>query len=237
VATLVVGLRPCRDAVVVLLLLLAVPSVTPAQTAAEGRPVRRLEVAVGVGILGSGALGERDAELRTNSRDARPYALFNTDTRLARARVLELRAGFGLTRRYSVEGGFLFGRPELQSSVTGDVEGSPALVIAEQVDQYLADAGMTVALEALRIGPLLPVVSGGAGYLRQLHQGRTTVEQGHFVQAGFGVRHWVSSSDRGLLRGSGIRADARLYVFSGGITVDGRPRPHGAIAAAFFVVF
>ncbi len=226
--------RPYRLAAA--LLLLAVPSIAAAQAAADSRPVRRLEIAAGIGILGGGALGGRDAELRANSQEA-PYRLFTTDTRLARARTIEVRAGFGLTRRYGLEGGFAFGRPELQSSVRDDVEGSPSLVITDPVDQYLADAGVTVTLEELRVGPLLPVVSGGAGYLRQLQGGRTVVEQGHFFHAGFGVRHWLSSADRGLLKGSGVRADARLYVFDGGITVEDRPRPHGAISGSFFVVF
>jgi hypothetical protein len=86
-------------------------------------------------------------------------------------------------------------------------------------------------------GRTLPYVSGGAGYLRQLHEGRTVVEEGHVVHAGGGVKHWLVARDRGFVNGAGLRVDARLYLMSGGIAFEDRPRPHGAISGSVFVAF
>jgi hypothetical protein len=227
-----------------LLVLVAAPSPADAQLRAGGGTVRRLEIAVrrleiavGAGVLGGASLGQQDARIRANSQDDQPFRLFTTDSRLAAAPVIAVRAGFMVTRRYGVEAAFTFGRPEVRTSLSDDAEEAPPLVAIERIDQYLVDGGLVVALEELRLGPLLPVVSGGGGYLRQLHEGQTVVEEGHFFHAGIGVRHWLAARDRGLLKGAGVRADARLYVFNGGIAVREGPRPHGAISGSVFVVF
>lgn len=220
-----------------LVFLLAAPALAEAQGPPVNRPVRRLEVSFGGGLLGGSQLGEQAAELRANSTRPEPFRLFGTESRFESAPALEARAAFALTRRYGVEGGISFTRPELQSSISDDAEQAPDLVIIERIDQYLFDGGVFFALDELPLGPLLPVVSGGFGYLRQLHEGRMVVEEGLFAYGGFGVRHWLTTAGRGMVRATGIRADAKLYVVDGGIGVDDSLRPQGGVSASFFVVF
>ena len=220
-----------------LLLVMAAASPASPQSPVDSRPIRRLEVTAGAGMIGGGALGARDAALRENSLAPEPFRLFATQSRLARAPVLEARAGLALTRRYGVEGGVSFGRPELRTSLSEDVEGAPPLTVTGSIAQYLVDAGGFVTLDEVRLGPVLPVVSGGVGYMRQLHEGRTVVEEGHFFHAGIGVRHWLTSQGPGLVKGSGVRADARLYLFDGGVSVDGGTRTQAGVSGGFFVVF
>ena len=229
-------MTPARSTTLLLLVMGAAPPAFP-QSPVDSRPIRRLEVTAGAGITGGGSLGSRDAALRENSLAPEPFRLFATDSRFARAAVLEARAGLALTRRYGVEGGVSFGRPELRTSVSEDVEGAPPLTVTESIAQYLVDAAAFVTLDEVRLGPVLPVVSGGIGYLRQLHEGRTVVEEGHFFHLGIGVRHWLTSQGPGLLQGSGVRADARLYLFDGGVSVDGGTRTQAAVSVGFFVVF
>ena len=155
-----------------------------------------------------------------------------------RAPTFHVRAGYAFTPRFGVEGGLTVGRPELRASITNDAEAAPPITIAERVDQYGIDASLVVMIRELAIGGrTIPFASGGAGYLRQLHEGQTVVEQGHVFHAGGGVKHWLLARDRGFINGAGLRVDARLYLMSGGITFDDRPRPHGAISGSVFLAF
>jgi hypothetical protein len=229
--------RAIGKAVLAACLAAALPPAAAAQSPADNRPVRRLEVAVGGGLFGGAALGEEDANLRANSAGSEPFRLFATESVLTRAPGLDVRAAWSLSRRYSVEGTFSFGRPELQTSISSDAEGAPPLVVVEWIDQYLIDAGLVVMLDELRIGSIVPVVAGGVGYARQLHEGRTLIENGYFVHVGGGLRHWLFTRGRGLLKGAGLRGDARLVILDDAVAVDDSPRSHGAISGGLFVVF
>ena len=126
----------------------------------------------------------------------------------------------------------------LRTRVTSDAEGAAALTVEERLDQYFFDASVVLLLDALRFGgATVPFVSGGAGYLRQLHEGRTLVESGQVYHGGGGIRHWLRMRDRGFVRGLGLRVDGRLYVLAGGARIEDRPRAHGAISGGVFVTF
>jgi hypothetical protein len=201
-------------------------------------PTGQVEVAAGGGWLGGAQLDSGDANLRAASTTPTPFRLFSVDSRLAPAPTFDLRAGYVLSPRFVVEGGLTLSHPELRASISNDVEAAPPITIAERIDQYGVDAGLVVMIRELAIGGrTMPFASGGAGYLRQLHEGQTVVEQGHFFHAGGGVKHWLLARARGLLNGAGVRVDARLYLMSGGIAFEDRPRPHGAVSGSVFVAF
>jgi hypothetical protein len=201
-------------------------------------PAGRVEVAAGGGWLGGSQLGSGDANLRAASTTPTPFRLFSVDSRLAPAPTFDVKAGYALSPRFVVEGGLTLSHPELRASISNDVEAAPPITIAERIDQYGVDAGLVVMIRELAIGGrTVPFVSGGAGYLRQLHEGQTVVEHGHFFHAGGGVKHWLLARARGLLNGAGVRVDARLYLMSGGVAFENRPRPHGAVSGSVFVAF
>jgi len=202
------------------------------------RRVRRVEVDAGGGILGGAGLGSADANLRASDPARRPFRLFGTGSRFASAPTFHVRAGVALTRRIGVEGGLLLSHPDLRTSISGDVENAPGITIAERIDQYGIDVGIVVTLSELSLGGrTVPFVAAGAGYLRQLHEGQTVVEQGRAYHAGGGVKHRLLSRDRGFLSAAGVRADARVYLMSGGIAFEDRLRPHMAISGSVFVTF
>ena len=129
-------------------------------------------------------------------------------------------------------------RPELRASVSSDAESAPPITIAERVDQYGLDASVIVMINELAVGSrTLPFVVAGAGFLRQLHEGRTVVEQGPLFHAGGGIKHWVVARARGVITGAGLRADARLYLMPGGISFEDSPRPHAAMSGSIFLTF
>lgn len=217
--------------------LVLLPSLVAAQTQSNAPVIGRLELTTGAGFVGGADLGSADANLRANSLTPQPYRLFTTDARFGSAPVVEGRAGVALTRRYAIEGVFAFGRPALRASVSSDAEGAPDMTVEERVDQYLVGAALVMMLEEWRVGPFVPFVTAGAGFVRQLHEGATLIESGRFYQVGGGVKHWFFASRRGTPRATGVRADVRLYILDGGISYDNSARAHAAMSGSFFVVF
>jgi hypothetical protein len=189
-------------------------------------------------MIGGASLGSADANLRANATTKQPYRLFSTDSDVATGKSLHARVGFALSRRFAVESGVVFSHPRIRTSVSGDVEGAPALTVDEAVDQYFIEAALVVRLDEIRLGRrTVPFVAGGVGYLRQLHEGLTVIEEGHLYHLGGGVRHWLLTRDRGFVKSAGLRADGRVYVLVSGISFDGRPGPHIAASGSFFLGF
>ena len=210
----------------------------PASAQGVDPAVRRLDVSAGGGWLGGAQLGTADADLRANTSPAEPLRLFSTATRMAGAPSIHADVGFAFTRRWGIEGGVLMNRPELRTSVSADAEGAPAITVAERIDQYVVEGRVVVMLEEMRLGQrTIPFATAGAGYLRQLHAGRTVIEEGHVYHAGGGVKHWLFTRAQGVLKAAGVRIDARLYVFVAGVGFDDGPRPHGAVSGSAFVTF
>jgi hypothetical protein len=202
------------------------------------RPAGRIEVDIGGGWLGGGSVGEADAELLANERERRPFTLFSADGRFSSVPALHARAAFALNRRFTVEGGVVFSRPNLEVSTSADVEGGPSLTIVERIDQYFFEGTVLVLIDEARMGArTVPYAAAGAGYLRQLHEGLTVIEHGQVFHAGGGLKHWLVARNAGRIRAAGLRADARVYVLASGAALDDRPRPRLAISGSVFVAF
>jgi hypothetical protein len=198
----------------------------------------RVEVEFGGGLLGGAALGAGDANLRANNPSPQAFRLFSTDTEIGRAGALHLRAGRALGRRFGVEGGVVIAHPEVRTSLSNDAESAPPLTVVERIDQYFFEASVVVMFEEWRMGAgTVPFAVAGGGYLRQLHEGLTVIEQGHLYHAGGGLKHWFVARSTGVIRSAGLRADARVYVLAKGLSLDDGPRPHAAISGSVFVGF
>lgn len=207
-----------------------------AQTTNAGRGTRHIDLAIGGGLFTGSTLGAREAALRGNSVPSSSSRLFSTDTRLARSPFVEGWLGYPVTRRVEVEGRLTFGRPELQTSITGDIEGAPSTTAVERLDQYLIEGGIAVALDEWRFGRTVPFIAGGAGYLRQRHEGQILIEEGHSFYVGGGVKYSLFARARGWVRSIGMRAEGRLHVLIGGVAFDD-VTTRGAISTSVFVGF
>jgi hypothetical protein len=216
-------------------LLVAVPAW--AQTP-QSPSIGRFEVDAGGGWLGGAHLGSRDADLRAPAAAPATLRLFSVDSRFAAAPTVHLKGGVAFSRRMGVEAGVTLSHPELRASVTNDAEAVPPITIAERIDQYSVDASLIVMISELALGTrTLPFAAVGVGYLRQLHEGRTVVEEGRVFHAGGGIKHWLMARDQGFINGAGLRMDARLYLMSGGIAFEDDPRPHSAVSGSVFLTF
>jgi hypothetical protein len=213
-------------------------ALAPARSLAQspGPPPHRIELAAGIGFLGGVALGDANADLRSGASND-PYRLFTTSSQFRDARVVDLRAAFDISRRFGVEAHVLFGQPELHTEISSDAESAPALTAVERVDHYLVDGGIIFRLDEFNVKGFQPFITAGAGYLRQLHEGRTVIETGRLFYAGAGARYWIFTRARGIPRAGGLRADVRLNVLSGGVEIEDRARRQPSISGSFFLLF
>ncbi len=229
-------MRRIRGALV--LVLACAASAPAAAQSVPDRPAHRFEVSVGAAWLSGAQLGSDAAELRRNATPPGEFPLFTADTAVEGSPAFDGRVAYWLTRSLAVEGGFVMTRPVVETRVSADAEGAEALTLEEDLDQYFVEVGLVLLLDRFRItNRTVPFVSGGVGYLRQLHEGRTLIETGQVYHVGGGLRHPLWSRERGFLRAAGLRVDARAYVLVNGFALDDGPRSHGAVSGAFFVTF
>jgi hypothetical protein len=224
-----------RVCVVVIAIALSTPAF--AQTAVN-RPLKRYDLFGGVNVLGGAGLGTADANLRANQRTPAPFRLFTTDARFRQTLGFHGGLSYAFSRRIEFEGQVTISRPELESSISGDVEGAPPEAITERVDQYFFDGNVVFMIEEARMGArTIPFAEAGAGYLRQLHEGLTVTEHGEVYHFGGGLKHWFGPVRKGAVKAVGLKTSARAYVLAHGISFDNRPRAHVAISGGLFVTF
>jgi hypothetical protein len=215
----------------------AVLAVIPAVAAAQSSPpLRRIELAGGLGVFSGAALGSQQADLRTATA-GQPYRLFSSSTRMSTAPVFDLRLGVPVGGRYAVEGHAAYGHPEVRTSLSSDAEHAPDLTAVERLDQYVIDGGLVVNLDEWSIAGVHPFATIGGGYLRQLHEDLVVIEEGRVFFVGGGVKHAIHTRSRGIVRGFGVRADVRLDLLSGGIHIDDNVRRHVSASGGLFVIF
>ena len=205
---------------------------------AQPRPVPRgprMELSVGAGFLGASSLGTADADLR--GRSTQSFQLFDTSSRIGVSVPLEVRLDFLLGPRYVFEIRGAWSRPELETSVSGDVEGAPGLTLVERVDQYSLDFGLLVNLGQARPRTLVPFVSGGAGYAGAVHEGLTLLENGISFRGGGGFKYPLVMERRGRIKGMGIRADAAVIVMTGGLAGENHTARQVTTSGSLYLTF
>ncbi len=215
-----------------------------AASAQEAPALRARHFTVGAGAVWSGAydIGAATAQLRANATGATPppLTLFIARSRVTSATAPELRIGFAVTRRTAIEFDVALTRPHVGVAISGDAEAPSQQLQGERLQQYLIAGGVTWQLP-IRMGArmrarMAPFVSGGATFLRQLHEDRTLAETGQVYYAGGGARYWLRGAD-GSSRALGLRGDARVNFRSNGIDFEDKMRIYPTFSLSVFVGF
>ena len=197
------------------------------------------EVVVG-GIWSDGyELGSSDATLISGEVTSTPFTLFTSETDLLRSTGVEARIGYHVTRVVAVEAGFSFARPRAVASISDDAEGAPDASAEERLSQYVVDGSLVVHLTPLAFarGRGLPFVSGGGGYLRQLHEGDFLVETGQVYHLGGGLKYlFVRRTDQ-FVNGLGARVDVRVCLREGGFDLEDERRSFSAVGVSLILLF
>jgi len=193
------------------------------------------EISVGAGFLTGSDLGDADADLRNSTGGE--LRLFATSSRIGTSLPVEVRFGFPFGGRYVFEARAAWARPDLETSVTGDVEGAPPVSLAETTDQYSIDAGVLVYFGRQRQREVTPFVSAAVGYVATVHEGLTLLENGMSFRGGGGVRFPLASGRRGRISAYGIRADAALVVMTNGVTSGSGATTQVATSGSLYLTF
>jgi hypothetical protein len=182
-----------------------------------GTPVPRAgSVELGGGVLWAQGydLGGTPAELTRNpTTGSSPLQLFDSTSRLDPASGLVARLGVYLSRSVSLEGGFQFSKPVLGVRVSGDFEGADAATVTETISRYVFDGSVVIHLlpASFAGGRGVPFLTGGGGYVRELHEGNELVETGQQYHVGGGLKFWFGERRRRF----GIRGDVGIAVREG----------------------
>jgi len=213
--------------------LCVIPAVARAQSVS---PAARLDVSFNAGVLGGSRLAEQAAEERSGA-SGQPFRLFRSETRINASNPIDVRVGFALTSRYVVEGRAAFGRATLQTSVADDFEAAPAATLSERISQYTFEGGLRVHLDRWRFLGFVPFAAAGAGYLRQLHENRTLVDERPVFYIGGGAMRTLFARPQGFVRGGGVRGDVRFQSTGGSDVVGDDLRRPAAASGGVFIVF
>ncbi|HEX9365210.1 MAG TPA: hypothetical protein VF921_01210, partial [Vicinamibacterales bacterium] len=119
------------------------------------------------------------------------FPLFVVNARVLSASGAAAHVGIYLGRRVSVEARFEYSRSMFRASLTKDFESTPDTGAGATIRSYLVGGSL---LYHLREGRFVPFVSGGGGYLRQLHEANADLLTGAEVHAGGGLEYWLGTA-------------------------------------------
>ncbi len=193
-----------------------------------------LEAGVGTGWIGGLDFGQKRAlELRNPGTGTDPLLLFSTSSRLDAVTSLQARFGLYLSPRIVVEAGALYSKPLLVTRVTDDFEQATDTVARETLSRYVFDGSVLFHLARLGGGRFVPFVQGGAGHVRDLHQGAELVQTGTELHGGGGAKLWLGQGAHRV----GVRADIAASSRSGGFDLGGQRRTVPTASASLIFLF
>lgn len=179
-------------------------------------------------------LGTANADLTRNpTTGSNPLTLFTAATDLRPSPGVQGRLGVYLSRSVSIEGGVAYGRPVLETRLSGDAEGADDATVSETITRYVFDGAVVVHLGSFAGGRGVPFVLGGAGHIRELHEGNELVETGTSYHAGGGVKYWFNA----YRPRAGLRFDAGIAVRDGGFDFEAGRRTVPTIAGSVVYLF
>jgi hypothetical protein len=165
-----------------------------AQTYLRGDAPRRgsVEVSGGGSFAPGFDLESRQAELTRGATDD-GLDLFSADGEVSGFPGVYGRIGVFLTRAISVEGGLRFAKPEIRYRLSDDFESADDETATEITSHYVIDGSVLFHFASFAGGKLMPFVSGGGGYIRELHENNELVETGNEFHATAGIKFWFGS--------------------------------------------
>ena len=213
-----------------------VPAVAAAQGYVRSPAPRRGSIEVGGGFtfLPGFDMGGSTADLTTSSPTTR-FDLFTTESRVGDFMGVNGRIGYYLSQSISIEATVRFARPELSVDLSGDAESGADVTATETASHYVFGGSVLFDLRGASFagGRGVPFVSGGAGYLRELHEGNLLVETGTEYHATAGLKYWFGAGDNRF----GLRVEGGLSAREKGLDDEDGRRVQPMAAAGLSYVF
>ncbi|MGH8430627.1 MAG: hypothetical protein ACREUF_09505 [Solimonas sp.] len=225
-----------RSALLSWLMLAVAPLSVQAQPAEPSLKRHEIVVSGGPILAGGYDLGDSLAQLRSNATGAQPppFTLFAVSSTMEPLAGVEATVGYAIIPSLVVEGGGWFARANIAPSLSRDQEASPRSIDGEKLHQFILSGGIAWQLPWSPGRRVAPFVTGGAGYLRQLHEERTLVENGRIFYLGAGARYFILGG-AGPSRSLGVRGDVRATWRTPGIDFEDKTRLFATLTVLVFV--
>jgi hypothetical protein len=222
---------PASRVCLALLFAAAAPAVAAAQPYIGRATPHRGTFELGGGVVWTRGYdaGSAVAEV-TRPGSGLPLTLFAVDGRVLDEPGAGAQLGIYLGRRVSVEAAFQYSRPILHARVTSDFEAAPDADADEKLTTYLVGGSLLYHFGA---GRVVPFVSGGGGYLRQLHEESSDLLTGTEIHAGGGVKYWLGTGEHRL----GLRVEAQASARSKTVAFEQKRRILPTVAVGLSYLF
>lgn len=197
----------------------------------------RFEVSARGGWWSGYPLGDRQFTISGGQvPTGNPVAVFTTDVSIEGGPGGEVGLGWRINRRLVLEATGGIGSLTIESAVRGDLEGAPAITARSSLLQVTVDGAARVELPAaFGGGRWRPFVSGGGGYLRQVHEDRLLIETGWTIFGGGGLLVAPPAATGGFFGRLGFRADVKGVMRAGGVDIEDARRVY--LVASGGIVF
>ncbi len=207
----------------------------PAPASAQASDAGSIEVSGAARVLGGISFAAVPA-FETAPGGA-PVPVFESTSRLEGSIGPVASVGVGLSRALRAEVAFAYNSTRLTTRVSGDTENAPDISVDTPVRQFMVEGGLVAHLRRWQAGALAPFVAAGAGYVRQLYDGRTLVETGTAYYAGGGLYYERLAARPGLVKSAGLRVDVRALFMKDGVNLDDATHVAPVLTAGAFARF
>ena len=223
--------KSARQALLMMTMTLLTPLAAAAQPYSGNASPRAgsFEVSGGAAWTRGYDAGSADALLtRPGAAGTPPLTLFNVTGTVESGPGAVARLGVYLARRVSVEATIEFSRPVLRAHLGDDFELATDTDAEETITSYLAGGSLLYHFGA---GRIVPFVSGGGGYLRQLHEENAELLSGTEIHGGGGIKYWFGTGRHRF----GLRADAQVSSRSQAVAFEQKRRvlPSFSVGVAY----
>jgi hypothetical protein len=193
-----------------------------------------IELSGGALWQGGFDLGTVNAELERNpTTGTGPLDLFAAGSKLGSGIGFQGRVAAYLSTHLAIEGGVRVTRPKLAIKLSGDFESAPDQTATETLTQYAIDGSAVWNLAPFHHGRVVPFIAGGAGYIRDLHEGSELMETGIEYHGLVGLKWWFSDRPHRL----GIRGEGGFSIRDGGFDFRDERRTVPIAAAGLVYIF
>jgi opacity protein-like surface antigen len=210
-----------------------------AQAQAPVARSKRMALSIGTTLSGGYHVGDVTADLRRNAPGP-PQAvpLLRAESTIESTAGLDARVSIDVAQWLTVEVRGAYETPRLGVTISQDMEAGGGGEAFEDLSQYGVDFSGIYHLSSMTLGTRArPYAIGGAGYLRQVHEGRLQIDEGSTIHGGAGLLLWLRGGPTRQQRPFGARAEVRIVHRIGGIDFEDKGRTFPTFSALAFVGF
>jgi hypothetical protein len=219
-----------RQGLIGIALLLVLPAAAAAQPYIGVRIPHKGSLELGGGVFWAGGYDAGSADANETTAGTAPLTLFAVDGRMKSGPGAAVQVGVYLGRRVSAEAAFHYSRPILQARVKSDFESASDLDVDGTITSYLMAGSL---LYHFGRGRLVPFVSGGGGYLRQLNENNADLLTSPEIHGGGGLKYWMGKGPRRF----GLRLEALASARNKGIAFEQKRRIVPSFVAGIAYLF